>query len=379
MKIEKTCDHCGKKYIAGSKRSKYCSNAHRIRAHEQRTGKETPNFIKKQPSVKKSVYKPLQTVKTQKTDSAIGVNQFASNTLLKLQNDRKYYVDTFNQVEQNIIPYTTVGGLLLASMLFGKEDRTVGVIAGGIAGYAIGKKLQTNREFEINKIRLQCIEKVKEIDKQISILQTTELKQTNKADANMKSELQMYGGKDVINQDIPTYKFSEPYSDFIGHPTENFSAIVYGLPKSGKSNFSIQFASYLARQFGKVLYVASEEGLRSQTLIDKVKYNLADNREIMFSGERDIENVKKQINQMDFKFIFFDSLNALHITSDQLQEVKKQFPDKAFISVLQSTKDGAFKGSQEFAHNCDVIIKVDSGIASQTGRFSAPSQLRIFK
>lgn len=378
MNIEKKCDYCGKKYIARTERSKYCSTAHRVRAHEKRTGKKAPEFITKQASPKQVVFKPLQTVKVKKTDSSISGNPFALNTLQKLQNDRNYYSQTFFQLQQDIFPYATVGGALVGSQLLGKENRLVGIVFGGIAGYMVDKKLQTNRAQEIERMREACLQKIKEIDKQISLLKI-EVSGPKKADEKVSAGAGLVlHGNDIINQNITTYKFSEPYSSFIGNPTENFSAIVYGLPKSGKSNFSIQLASYLARNFGKVLYVASEEGIRSQTLIDKVKYNLADNREIFFSGTRDVVEVKKQIKENDYKFIFFDSLNALHITNDQLQDIKSENKEKAFISVLQSTKDGAFKGSQEFAHNCDVVIKVDSGIASQVGRFNAPSELRIF-
>lgn len=383
MNIERKCDYCGKKYIAKTERSKYCSNAHRIRAHEQRTGKPSPNFIKKQgakvTAPKQAIFKPLQTVKAKKEDYAIGGNTFVVSALQKLQNDRNFYWSSLLQLQQDIFPYRTIGGGIVGSYLFGKENRVPGLLVGGLFGFMLDKKAHTNNEIELEQMREACRKKISEIDKQIALLKIefeTPKEQEKKADE--KNTLVMHG-ESLVKQNIPTYEFSEPYSDFIGHPTENFSAIVYGLPKSGKSNFSIQFASYLARQFGKVLYVASEEGLQSKTLIDKVKYNLSDNREIFFSGSRDMAEVRKQIKEKDYKFVFFDSLNVLHLTSAQLEDIKQENKDKAFISVLQSTKDGAFKGNQDFAHNCDVVIKVDNGIASQVGRFNAPAELRIFK
>ena len=384
MKSEKTCNYCGKKYVSGSPRSKYCSPAHRVRAHEQRTGKSAPDFIKKQTAKvtvpKQAIFKPLQAVKVKNQEYAIGANVFVSNALAKLQNDRNFYWQSLLQLQQDIFPYRTIGGGIVGSYLFGKENRVPGLLVGGLFGFMLDKKAHTNKEIELDKMREACSKKISEIDKQIALLKLeieTPKEQQKKADEKIASLV--LHGENVIKQNIPTYEFSEPYSDFIGHPTENFSAIVYGLPKSGKSNFAIQFASYLARQFGKVLYVASEEGLQSRTLIDKVKYNLADNREIFFSGSRDMAEVRKQIKEKDYKFVFFDSLNVLHLTSAQLEDIKQENKDKAFISVLQSTKDGAFKGNQDFAHNCDIVVKVDNGIASQVGRFNAPAELRIFK
>jgi tRNA uridine 5-carbamoylmethylation protein Kti12 len=383
MQKESKCDYCGKSYIAKSKTSKYCSKAHRNRAYEKRAGISAPAFLAKEPSPKKAVFKPLQTVKAEKKDYVISGNLFASNALQKLQNDKNFYLQSLSQLQQDIFPYRTIAGGVAGSYLFGKENRLPGLVVGGLFGYMLDKKAQTNKETELDQMREACRQKIKDIDKQIALINieiSVPKKEEQKIDWNngtLSSSL-VLSGNDVSKLNIPTYEFSQPYSDFIGHPTQNFSAIVYGLPKSGKSNFSIQFASYLARQFGKVLYVASEEGLQSRTLVDKVKYNLADNREIFFSGTRDMQEVRKQIKEKDYKFIFFDSLNVLHLTNAQLEEIKKENQDKAFISVLQSTKDGAFKGNQEFAHNCDVVIKIDSGVASQVGRFNAPSELRIF-
>ena len=50
----------------------------------------------------------------------------------------------------------------------------------------------------------------------------------------------------------------------------------------------------------------------------------------------------------------------------------------ALITVQQATKDGKFRGSQQFAHNCDIIIEVIQGVAHSTGRFAPPSEMAIF-
>ncbi|MEI7670373.1 MAG: hypothetical protein WCJ33_09860, partial [Pseudomonadota bacterium] len=48
------------------------------------------------------------------------------------------------------------------------------------------------------------------------------------------------------------------------------------------------------------------------------------------------------------------------------------------ITIQQATKNGNFRGSQEFAHNCDIVIRVEAGMASQQGRFSEPTEMAIF-
>lgn len=382
MKTEKICEYCGKAYIAGSKRSKYCSTAHRIRAHEKRNGKDAPTFLKPQKTIKpKSILKPFKTDSVKSKDSSIGQNSFALNTLQKLQNDRNYYLQCYYSIQDDRLPYATIGGAIVGSMMLGKENRTIGAIIGGLGGLVVDSKLIPQRTEKAQLLRQQLLHKISETDKQIELLKRTEIKDVyglGKKVVEQKKVSDVINSSELVKQDIPVYDFIEPYSNFIGQPTQNFSAIIYGLPKSGKSNFSIQFASYLARHYGKVLYVASEEGLQSRTLIDKVKFNLADNREISFSGAREFEKIKEHVKGDNYKFVFIDSLNIPGITPEQLEELKKENSNKAFISILQSTKNGSFKGGQEFAHNADVVISVADGIASQIGRFNGASQMNIF-
>lgn len=380
MKIERNCDYCGKKYVAGGPKSKYCSNAHRQRAYEQRSGKQAPSFITKEPIPKKVVFKPIQTPKPKEKESAISGNSFVFNALQKLQNDRNFYVQSYYSLKPDTMPYATVGGAIVGSMLFGKENRTMGAILLGCGGLLVDMKMIEKRTDATETLKQQIAQKIKEIDKQISLLKETELKEVSQPKNEKKVEWNngILSSIAVAKQNIPSYEFTDPYSNFIGHPTQNFSAIIYGLPKSGKSNFSIQFSSYLAKHFGKVLYFASEEGLQSRTLIDKIKYNLAENKEIFFSGATELEQIKKDVKSDDYKFIFLDSINRSKITPEQLEELKSENKDKAFISILQSTKGGDFKGNQEFAHNCDVVINIADGIASQVGRFNGASQMNVF-
>jgi hypothetical protein len=43
----------------------------------------------------------------------------------------------------------------------------------------------------------------------------------------------------------------------------------------------------------------------------------------------------------------------------------------SFIFIYHTTKEGKFKGVNSHAHEVVVIIQVDKGVASSTGRFSA--------
>ncbi len=66
---------------------------------------------------------------------------------------------------------------------------------------------------------------------------------------------------DFANMQFETIGLKGKWLNLIGDPSSNFTAMVFGKPKMGKSYLCIDFAGYLARNHGKVLYVAKEEGL----------------------------------------------------------------------------------------------------------------------
>jgi hypothetical protein len=62
--------------------------------------------------------------------------------------------------------------------------------------------------------------------------------------------------------------------------------------------------------------------------------------------------------------VFIDSVNYIRITPEDVEDIKAENPQTAFITIQQATKNGNFRGSQEFAHNCDMVIRVEAGMAS---------------
>ena len=182
---------------------------------------------------------------------------------------------------------------------------------------------------------------------------------------------------DLMNYQYNKLPFDGKWGDFVGQPSVNFHAMVYGRPKQGKSILSVQWAKYLSENFGKVLYVASEEGF-SVTLQKKVMEFAMDNNNLDFANFRDFEQIKNAVNKGKYKFVFIDSVNFIKITPEDVEDIKAENPSTAFITIQQATKNGNFRGSQEFAHNCDIVIRVEAGMASQQGRFQEPTEMNVF-
>jgi regulator of replication initiation timing len=160
------------------------------------------------------------------------------------------------------------------------------------------------------------------------------------------------------------------YRELIGDPCEGFTAMVYGLPKSGKSTLCIDLAKHLAENHGKVLYVAIEE---------KLGYTLKEKFERLNAIHPDLVIAEKLPEDLSpFRFVFIDSVSKAGLTTDDLTRLHKQNPKTAFIFIFHTTKEGNFRGRQDFAHDVDVIIEVENGIAKANGRFGVGGRLKVF-
>lgn len=241
-----------------------------------------------------------------------------------------------------------------------------GAIAGALAGFFIGKNRQLTDD---EKKLLQNLINQKE-------------QQLQNIGKQLETQNEIMGGvvsaEDLMNLEYDVYEFDDKWEELFGQPSKPFHAMVFGVPKAGKSIFSFQFASYLT-QFGDVLYIASEEGFRG-TIRDKIK-NFAANEDFIadnfrLSDARGLDKMREVIPGNDF--VFIDSVNYAQLEVEDVELLKKENPETSFITIQQATKGGQFRGSQEYAHNCDIIVEVISGVAHQKGRFQAASEYEIF-
>ncbi|HEU4471090.1 MAG TPA: hypothetical protein VFR58_08405 [Flavisolibacter sp.] len=176
---------------------------------------------------------------------------------------------------------------------------------------------------------------------------------------------------DFANIEFDTLGFRGKWLELIGDPSSNFTAMVYGKPKMGKSYLCVDFAGYLARNHGKVLYVAKEEGL-DMTLQKKLNDKAVAHPNLFVSSFL-------PTSLANYDFIFLDSVNRLGLDPNDLNKLKAANPTKSFVFIFQSTKDGNFRGANSFQHDVDVVIEVpQKGKAVQMGRFNQGGEVNIF-
>lgn len=159
--------------------------------------------------------------------------------------------------------------------------------------------------------------------------------------------------------------FSGRWQQLFNRPSPGFSALVYGPPKSGKSTLCLDFAGYLARDFGRVLYASIEEGHRS-TIWERV------NR--LGVGHARLEILDYLPHDLSgWDFVVVDSASDGCISPDMMRSMVKRWPEVSFVFLFHVTKGGLPKGEGEFQHIVDVLVEVRDGRAEARGRFGGGS------
>lgn len=249
----------------------------------------------------------------------------------------------------------------------------VGTYFGGMTGTAIGA---------LGGFLLGNKQKIEGVDREVILNQIAalqdELRKVAESGALTEGEISgIMNSQELMNYRYDCYTFTGKWHDLIGDPGKRFHMMVFGRPKQGKSIFCVQFANYFSQNFGPVLYVAAEEGF-SVTLQKKIREFGMANNNMDFANYRNYEQIRAALQAKPYRLVFIDSVNFIKITPEQIEELKAENPQTAFVTVQQATKGGQFRGSQEYAHNCDIIIEVIAGTAHQQGRYQVHSEMPIF-
>ena len=177
---------------------------------------------------------------------------------------------------------------------------------------------------------------------------------------------------EFVDIPIKTLQLHGDWARLIGKPSDPFKIMFYGGPGCGKSSLAVKFAKYLATYLDhKVLMVSKEEGF-VHTLQEKLIRLKASHPNFEVTGEIPADMSK-------YTTIILDSVNTLGLTADQLKELYSKYPKKNFVLIFQVTKEGKFRGEQEYEHDVDASFHCDKLIAYQTSknRFGGKESIKI--
>ena len=169
----------------------------------------------------------------------------------------------------------------------------------------------------------------------------------------------------LVEMNYKALNFQGNWQHLFGFPSVNFHCVIHGMSGEGKSTFAIQFANYLANNFGKIIYISSEEGF-SKTMKDKIVNNNASSENLFIADIRTYDDLVTEVRPNTYNFIIIDSLDNMRIGANEMKSLRKLYQHSAIITISQSTKDGKIRGSYEIVHDSDIAVCVTKGIAETT-------------
>ncbi|GAA4456994.1 hypothetical protein [Rurimicrobium arvi] len=188
--------------------------------------------------------------------------------------------------------------------------------------------------------------------------------------SSAEEDVRIISAVEMVGMKFRTLGLQGRYRKLIGDPEPGFSAMIYGKPFQGKSTMAIDFAKELTRH-GKVLYCVYEEG-HGMLLQDKINRNKANVPGLDFANKLPAE-------LRPYNFVFIDSVTDARLNEESFGALIKQYKPQevSIIGIFHATKDGKFRGGQTFAHDADIVIRVEDGIAHARGRYGPPSEIPI--
>ncbi len=164
--------------------------------------------------------------------------------------------------------------------------------------------------------------------------------------------------EEIANREFEVLNFNYRWSALLGKPAKNFTMMIHGEPGGGKTTLLLKFAQYLAEDFGKVIFISSEE-FAATTLTTKVKELFNE-----FPPNLHFTENVKQYDLSEYDFIVLDSVNDLGLTIADFKQLKLDYPNAAFILLLQHTKSGQFKGGKEWEHETEIAGEIENGLVT---------------
>jgi len=189
-----------------------------------------------------------------------------------------------------------------------------------------------------------------------------------------------YSADSVISMERELCEFDGQWLEAVGKPELKGTWCIGGLPKNGKTSFTMQLAKYLTR-WHLVAYNSIEEGISAsfaETLrrcrMDEVKAN----RFIVLNNE-DIKDIECRLSKRKSpKIVIIDSIQFLGLNTETYLRWKKRFPEKLFIYIthLQGQYPEG-KTALKIWRDSDVVIKVEGFRAYPTSRYGGGKPITI--
>ncbi len=161
----------------------------------------------------------------------------------------------------------------------------------------------------------------------------------------------------IAKMNFTKLPISGEYKEVFGALYSDTQIMIWGPPGGGKTVWLLKFAQYLSDKLAmQVLYMANEEMNRS-TFTEKVRDFKIGNKNLKFA--KDMDSLKVSGYKItDFDVVLFDSVQSLGMDLPAYKKFVKENPGRMYVLIIQSTKEGDFRGGKDWEHEVDIAGEV---------------------
>lgn len=371
----RSCQFCGTLFNSKRRDAKYCSDSCKVQASKARKAKtvstlhdNSPTTHFSHPLSQKDVMKttsPLTESISQIADMTLtnSTNSLVKNTLnaaLVPLNDKITHTVRTSVKKSPLQSLLVIGGSLGLSLFVGKnlaewivkdsknknasqeEDKDLKrwIILGSAAFGAMGSYLWLE-----SKNEQENIQEAKYLPLYQGLSDThTIIPQTIPA-------------PQLANFHVPVMKIENVlWSKFLGKELSYHARmLVYGKSGNGKTTFGFKLANYL-QHIGKILFVVTEYGLEHSSLKELTQtFRLGQN--VILGSARSVVEVFDLVRKERPAILIIDSFSQIGGNAEHLHTISQTV--SLTVAMLHVTKDGEFAGSNQLAHDADIIVQVE--------------------
>lgn len=181
-----------------------------------------------------------------------------------------------------------------------------------------------------------------------------------------------YTPREIGEKRYNTLPWGGEWQRVFGQPAVNELWFISGASAQGKSSFVMQLSKKLC-EYGRVLYVSGEEGIRQSFQRRLRLFHMEDvNRRFFIIEDTNMEALTERLaKHKSPRFVVIDSFQVTGWTYEEVLALKERFPQKTFIYISQEYKSAPMgKSAVRLRYIAGVKVRVSGFVALCMGRES---------
>ncbi len=179
---------------------------------------------------------------------------------------------------------------------------------------------------------------------------------------------------ELANNTYTPLSMPKAWESIIGVAPQNVVIMLAAREGQGKTTLALKFGhDFVKSGNGQVLYVTSEQ-FGSPIFVEQVARLKAAHEGLKIAN-------KLPDDLAQYNLIIIDSTNDSHMTDKDIEDLREEYPDKAFMFIVRQNQDKTYRGigATDMAYDADIVIEISKGIATNTkNRCGVCGEMDIF-